>query len=121
MCKYMAVRHAKTVAYHSRINGRAEVAGKQLFKTFRQLHIEEPGRNWYHSLWKVLQAYHDLPEPSGLYPHCILFLGDRDARTLPWMNHGNVAKEANAMMSKTDNTATKLCDPMLAEHAKRAE
>ena len=45
MCKYMGVRHAKTVANHSCSNGRAEVAGRQLFEEFRQMHIEEPGRN----------------------------------------------------------------------------
>ena len=45
MCKYIGVRHAKTVAYHSRSNGRAEVAGRQLFEKFQQLHIEKPGRN----------------------------------------------------------------------------
>ena len=27
MCKHMGIQHAKTVAYHSRSNGRAEVAG----------------------------------------------------------------------------------------------
>ena len=43
MCKHMGLRHAKTVAYHSRSNGRAEGAGKQMFEKFRQLHIEEPG------------------------------------------------------------------------------
>ena len=59
MCKYMNVRHARTMAYHSRSNGIAGVAGRQLFEKFRQLHIEEPGRNWFHSLWRVLQAYHD--------------------------------------------------------------
>ena len=32
MCKYMGVRHAETVAYHSRPNGRAEVAGKHCSK-----------------------------------------------------------------------------------------
>ena len=32
MCKYMGVRHAKTVAYHSRSNRRAEVRGRQLFE-----------------------------------------------------------------------------------------
>ena len=43
MCKYMgARRHAKTVAYHRRSNGRAEVAGRQLFDILRQLHIAEP-------------------------------------------------------------------------------
>ena len=47
-----------------------------MFETLRQLHIDEPGRNWYSSLWRVLQAYHDLPGPSGLSPHRILFLQD---------------------------------------------
>ena len=36
MCKHMRIRHAKTVAYHSRSNGRAEVAGRQMFEKFRQ-------------------------------------------------------------------------------------
>ena len=45
MCKHMGIRHAKTVAYHTRCNGRAEVARRQAFKKFRQLHIDEPGRN----------------------------------------------------------------------------
>ena len=121
MCKYMGVRHAKTVAYQSRSNRRAEVAGRQLLDKFRQLHIEEPGGSWYHSLWRVLQAYHNVPGPSGLSRHRILFLRDQVSRTLPWMNHGNVAKEANAMMSKADDTAKKVCDAMVAEHAKRAE
>ena len=40
MCKYMGVRHAKTVAYHSRSKGRAEVVGRQFFEKFRQLHVE---------------------------------------------------------------------------------
>ena len=46
MCKHMGIRHAKTVAYHSRSNGRAEVAGRQMFETLRQLHIDEPGLNF---------------------------------------------------------------------------
>ena len=85
MCKHMGIRHAKTVAYHSRSNGRAEVAGRQMFEKFRQLHIDEPGRNRWNSLWRVLQAYHDLPGPTGLSPHRILFLRDRVSRTLPWL------------------------------------
>ena len=121
MCKYMGVRHARTVAYHSRSNGRAEVAGRQLFEMFRQLHIEELGRNWYHSSLRVLQAYHDLARRSGLSPDRILFLRDRGLRTLACMNHGNAAKEANATRSEADDTAKKVCDAMVAEHAKRAE
>ena len=118
---YMGVRHAKTVAYHSRSNGRAEVAGRQVLEKFRQLHIEAPGRNWYHSLWRVLQAYQDLTGPSDLSPHRILFLRDRVSRTLPWMNHANEAKEANAMMSEAEDTAKNVCDAMVAEHAREAE
>ena len=121
MCKHMGIRHAKTVAYHSRSNGRAEVAGRQMFEKFRQLHIDEPGRNWYNSLWRVLQAYHDLPGPTGLLPHRILFLRDRVSRTLPWMNHGKVARDANAMMSEADDTAAKVCKALQDEHNKRAK
>ena len=121
MCKHMGIRHAKTVAYHSRSNGRAEVARRQMFEKFRQLHIDEPGRNWYNSLWRVLQAYHDLPGPTGLSPHRILFLRDRVSRTLPWLNHGKVARDANAMMAEADDTAAKVCKALLDEHDKRAK
>ena len=118
MCKYMGVRHAKTVACHSCSNGRAEVAGWQLFEKIRQLHIEEAGRNWYHSLRRVLQTYHDLPGYSGLYPYRILFLRHRVSRTLLSMKHGRVARKANAMMSAADDAANKVCDAKVAEHAK---
>ena len=121
MCKHRGIRHAKTVAYNSRSNGRAEVAGRQMFEKFRQLHIDEPCRNWYNSLWRVLQAYHDLPGPTGLSPHCILFLRDRVSRTLPWLNHGKVARDANAMMAEADDTAAKVCKALQDEHDKRAK
>ena len=121
MCKHMGIRHAKTVVYHSRSNGRADVAGRQMFEKFRQLHIDEPGRNWYNSLWRVLQAYHDLPGPTGLSPHRILFLRDRVSRTLPWLNHGKVARDASAMMAEADDTAAKVCKALQDEHEKRAK
>ena len=121
MCKHMGIRQAKTVGYHSRSNGRAEVAGRQMFEKFRQLHINEPGRNRYNSLWRVLQAYQDLPGPTGLSPHRILFLRDRVSRTLPWLNHGKVARDANAMMAEADDTAAKMCKALQDEHEKRAK
>ena len=121
MCKHMGIQHAKTVAYHSRSNGWAEVAGWQMFERFRQLHIDEPGQNWYNSLWRVLQAYHDLPGPTGLSPHRILFLRDRVSRTLPWFNHGEVARDASAMMAEADDTAAKVCKALQDEHEKRAK
>ena len=121
MCKHMGTRHTETVAYHSQSNGRAEVAGRQMFETFRQLHIDEPGWNWYNSLWRVLQAYHDLPGPTGLLPHRILFRRDRVSRTLSWLNHGKVAREASAMMAEADDTAAKVCKALQDEHEKRAK
>ena len=121
MCKHTGIRHAKTVAYHSRSNGGAEVAGRQMFEKFRQLHIDEPGRNWYNSLSRVLQAWPDLPGPTGLSPHRILFLRDRVSRTLPWLNHGKVARDANAMMAEADDTAAKVCKALQDEHEKRAK
>ena len=121
MRKHMGIQHAKTVAYHSRSNGRADVAGRQMIEKFRQLHIDEPGRNWYNSLWRVLQAYHDLPGPTGLSSHRILFLQDRVSRTLPWLNHGKVARDANTMMAEADDTAAKVCKAHQDEHEKRAK
>ena len=97
------------------------VAGRQMFEKFRQLHIDEPGRNSYNSLWRVLQAYHDLPGPTGLSPHRILFLRDGVSRTLPWLNHGKVARDANAMMTEADDTAAKVCKVLQDEHEKRAK
>ena len=44
MFKYMVVVSAKTVAYHSSPNGRSDLAGRQWFETFRQLHNQERGR-----------------------------------------------------------------------------
>ena len=75
MCKHMGIRHAKTVAYQSWSSGGAEVTGRQMFEKFLQLHIEERGRNWFHSLWRVLQAFHDLPGPTGFCPHHIIHIG----------------------------------------------
>ena len=121
MCKHMRIRHAKTVAYHSRSNGRAEVSRRQMLEKFRQLHIDEPVRNRYNSLWRVLQVYHDLPGPTGLSPHRILFLRDRASRTLPWLNHGKVARDASAMLAEADDTAAKVCKALQDEHEKRAK
>ena len=117
----MGIGHAKTVAYRSRSNSPAEVAGRQMFERFCQLHIDEPGGNWYNWLWKVLQAYHDLPGPTGLSPHRILFLRDRVSRTLPWLTHGKVAPDSGIMMAEADDTAAKVCKALQDEHEKRAK
>ena len=121
MCKHMGIWHAKTVAYHRQSNERAWVAGRQMFEKFRQLHIDEPGCSWHNSLWRVLQAYHDPPGPTGLSPHRVPFLRDRVSRTLPWLNHGKVARDASALMAEADNMAANVCKALQDEHEKRAK
>ena len=121
MCKHMGIRHAKTVAYLSRLNCRAEVAGDQMFEKFCQLHIDKPGRSWYNSLWRVHQAYNDLPGPTELSPLRIPILRDRVSRTLSWLDHGKVARDANAMMAEADDTAGRVCKTLQDEHEQRAK
>ena len=121
MCKHMGIQHAKTVACQDRSNSRVEVAGRQIFEKFRHLHIEEAGRNWLPSLWKILQAFHDLSGPTGLFPHLILFLRDQVSRTLPWMNHGNIARDADAMMSEAGVAAAKVCKSLHDDNERRAK
>ena len=70
----MSVRHAQKLAYHSGWNRRAELAGSKLFQKLRPLYMEEPGRNWYHALWRVMQAYHNLLGTFDLSPDSILLM-----------------------------------------------
>ena len=65
--------------------------------------------------------YHDLPGPTGLSPHRILFLRDPVSRTLPWLNHGKVARDANATTAEADETAAKVCKALRDKHDKRAK
>ena len=63
MCSLMGIRHAKSVAYLSRSNGRAEVAGRQLFEKLRKIHITNPRQNWFEVMWPALKAHPDTPTP----------------------------------------------------------
>ena len=89
MCSLMRIRHAKSVAYLSRSNGRAEVAGRQLFEKLRKIHITNPRRNWFEEKWPALKAHHDTPAPGSLSPHQILFgrdllVGDFPCLVMVW-------------------------------------
>ena len=67
MCSLMGIHHAKSVAYLSRSNGRAEVAGRQLFEKLRKIHITNPRQNWFEEMWPALKAHHDTPTPGGFF------------------------------------------------------
>ena len=43
------------------------------------------------------------------------------SRTLPWLNHGKVARDAIFMMAEADNTAAKVCKALQDEHEKRTK
>ena len=97
MCSLMGIRHAKSVAYRSRSNGRAEVAGRQLFEKLRKIHITNPRRNWFEEMWPALKAHHDTPTPGGLSPHQILFGRDPLGRGPPLFGDG-MAMDANYIL-----------------------
>ena len=118
MCSLMGIRHAKSVAYLSRSNGRAEVAGRQLFEKLRKIHITNPRRNWFEEMWPALKAHHDTPTPGGLSPHQILFGRDPLGRGLPLSGDG-MAMDAKEFFARPEATAQDIRQQLEKEHAER--
>ena len=118
MCSLMGIRHAKSVAYLSRSNGRAEVAGRQLFEKLREIHITNPRRNWFEEMWPALKAHHDTPTPGGLSPHQILFGRDPLGRGLPLSGDG-MAMDAKEFFARQEQTARDIRQQLEKEHAER--
>ena len=118
MCRLMGVCHARTVAYHSRSDGRAKVAGHQLFEHLKKLHLERPGRNWLTSMWRSFQAYHDLPTPSGYSPNQILFRRDRIEQGLPWATPRR-ALDCEEFMANAEEITASVTVALTKEHEKR--
>ena len=118
MCSLMGIRHAKSVAYLSRSNGRAEVAGRQLFGKLRKIHITNPRRNWFEEMWPALKAHHDTPTPGGLSPHQILFGRDPLGRGLPLSGDG-MAMDAKEFFARQEATARDIRQQLKKEHAER--
>ena len=62
---------AKSVAYLSWSNDRAEVAGRQLFETLRKIHLTNKRGNWFEEFWTALilhnirSLYHVLLQSSS--------------------------------------------------------
>ena len=120
MCSLMGIRHAKSVAYLSRSNGRAEVAGRQLFEKLRKIHITNKRRNWFEEMWPALKAHHDTPTPVGLSSHEILFGRDPLGRGLP-LSDGGIAIDAKEFFARQETTARKVRQHLEKEHAVRAK
>ena len=118
MCSLMGIHHAKSVAYLSQSNGRAEVAGRQLFEKLRKIHITNPRRNWFEEMWPALKAHHDTPTPDGLSPHQILFSRDPLGRGLPLSSDG-MAMDAKEFFARQEATAGDIRQQLKKEHAER--
>ena len=116
MCSLMGIRHAKSVAYLSRSNGRAEVAGRQLFEKLRKIHITNPRRNWFEEMWPALKAHHDTHTPGGLSSHQILFGRDPLGRGLPLSGDG-MAMDAKEFFARQEATARDIRQQLEKEHA----
>ena len=120
MCSLMGIRHAKSVAYLSRSNGRTEVAERQLFEKLRKIHLTNKHRNWFEEMWPALKAHHDTPTLGGLSPHQILFGSDPLGRGLPLSGEG-MAMDAKEFFERQETTARDIRQQLEKEHAVRAK
>ena len=114
MCSVMGIRHVKSVAYLSRSNGRAQVAGRQLFEGLHKIHLTNKRCNWFEELLPALKAHQDTPTRDGLSPHQIQFSGDPLGRGPPLSGDG-MAMNANECFAR------EICQQLEKEHAVRAK
>ena len=110
----------RSVAHLSRSDGRAEGAGCQVFVRLCKLHLENPKKSWFREMWRAIQAYHNLPTPSGLCTHQNLLPRDRLSGSLPWYTTG-LAKDAVDVFKRAKDTAKLVKDTLEKEHAKRQD
>ena len=108
----------RDLLYLSRSNGRAEVAGRQLFEKLRKIHITNPRRNGFEEMWPALKAHHDTPTPGGLSPHQILFGRDPLGRGLP-LSADSMAMDGKEFFARQEATARDIRQQLEEEHAER--
>ena len=116
MCSLMKIHHAKSVGYLSRSNGRAEVAGRQLFGKLRKIQLTNARRNWFGEMWPAPKAHHDTPTPGGLSPRQIFFGRDPLGRRLPLSGEG-MAMDAKEFFARQEATAQDIRQQLEKEHA----
>ena len=120
MCCFMGIQHAKSVTYLSRSNGRAEVAGRQLFEKLRKIHLTRKRRNWFQEMFPALKANRDTPTPGGLSPHQIGFRQDPRGRGLALSGDG-MAMDAKEFFEPPETTAWEIRQQLEKEHAMQAQ
>ena len=103
----MGIRHAKTTAYLSRPNGRAEVAGRLLFEKPRRIHLTNKCRNWFEEMWPALKARHDTPTPGGSSHQEFFFGRDPLGWGLPLPGEG-MATDATEFFARQETNARRI-------------
>ena len=81
------------------------------------LNLEGLGLNWLTSIWRAIQAYHDLPTPSGYTPHQILFRRDRITQDLLWANPAK-ARDCQEFMANAEEMAAEVTEALTKENQK---
>ena len=94
------------------------VAGRQLFELLKKLHLERPGRTLLTGMPRAIQAYHDVPTPSGYFPSQIVFWRDCIERGLPWATPGR-GLDCKVFMAKAEKIVVTLTEALTKEHKKR--
>ena len=120
MCFLIDIRHAKSVAYLSWSNGRAEVAGRELFEKLRKIHLFNKRSNWSEDMWPALKARHDTTAPGGLSPHQILSGRDPLGRGRPLSGDG-MATDAKEFFARQETMAREIRQLLEKEHVVRAK
>ena len=71
-CARYGIRTAYSQAHRTQANGRAEVAGKQIYNLLKKMHVYVK-INWVEALPRVLRHHHDTMGEKGLSPYQIFF------------------------------------------------
>ena len=69
-------------------------------------------------MWRAIQAYHDLPSPSGYSSRQIPFGRDQIGQGLPWATQGN-AVDCEDFMANAEEMAAKVTGRLAKEQEKR--
>ena len=120
MCSLIWIQHAKSVAYLSPSNGRAEVAGMQLFQKLQKIFLTNKCRNGFEEMWPTLKANDDTPTPAGLSPHQIVFGTNLLGWALPLSGDG-MAMDAKYFFARQKTTLREIRQQLYNEHAVRTK
>ena len=120
MCARLGIQVAYSQAYRPQANGRAEAAGKSIKNLLRKFWVENPGTNWVEILPRLLYAYHNNINKSGLSPYQILFGRERTGPGLPLVPPRE-CEDATQFLARMENLDKKISTEMNERNKKIME